>query len=298
MTGSLLWKFLSATPENDPAILLPNFETESLAVTYDMHRITSLERALKNSNLWFYHEKIENLIRRLELVTNDDLADFLNEIESRSLASKVLARDVRRGVSGAIFSYLQSHPYEEIGAVTLIDCKHIVKTRRLVNLDLSEWTRETKRQVYQRLPSGWKGSLFAFWEGEYEPNREQWQFHLHMIATDDVLAAVRQYAADITPTIIANSDTVKKPCHYDDMAGKSDRELLSWITYMLKLDPKARLISMPDIEGKTKRAGRPHHMSDAVKACYWLFLDSKTIRDLIILIGVKPGKNGFISTRL
>lgn len=295
MSGSPLWKLLSAAPENDPAILLPDFESESFAIASDKHRISSLKRVLKNRNLRFYHEKIENLIRRLEIVTDDELGDFLDEIESRSLASKVLTRDIRRGMSGAILCHLKSEPYEQIGAITLINCKHIVKARRLANIDLSEWTREFRRQVYRYLPKGWKGSLFAFWEGEYEPNRKQWQFHLHIIATDDALVAVRKFAAAVESE--AKSETVKKPFHYEDMTETSDQDLLSWITYMLKIDPKARLITMPDSDGKTKRSGRPHHMADDVKAEYWIFLDSRTIRDLVILIGVQPSKNGFISTR-
>lgn len=112
-----------------------------------------------------------------------------------------------------------------------------------------------------------------------------------------MLAAVRAYADEVRGEIKAKSDTIKAPDHFEDLTGKSLAEIAGWVSYMLKLEPKGRLITVPEDGGTPKRASKDHWMSDDIKTSYMIFLDQLAVRDLIFLMGVKPSQNGFISTR-
>jgi hypothetical protein len=295
MTGSRLSRMRLAGGDYDPAALVEEFETPAKARADDRDLRRCFIRARDKG--YIDVATANDIIERLLITSDEDFEDEMASIEVDSLASRVLNRERRRKLASQIAAYLDKTPYERLGWITLIDYREWEPLRSLARVRLPTWTTAFRKDLYDRMPEGWVGELFGFWELQAEPNRKIGQFHKHLLATDQVYEAIRAHAAELESATPADHETVKVPVDYEDVETGTLKDILALSTYPMKFGVSAKRVSMPDANGKTKRATMPHYMNDQMKAQCYMFMDAQTIDSLIITMGVTATKEGFISTR-
>lgn len=296
MTGSQFSK-MRVIPKYDPEIICPDFETESYVFRKENELIRAIDRVITKGTNQIPYDRLRRFRRNLR--DNIDNDRHLLDLAEIPLSSWIQKRELRRVIISNATAFIDKYPYDRFGFLTSLDYRLSIPISDIYDFNIDYAASKFQKAILKKLSriSRWRGYLFAFWEMDAEPNRNLVQIHAHIIASDDVLDATKAYLKQTLTISRAASDTIKSRGYTKDISGKTPREIANLFGYCLKTEIKAKIITLPDKNGKTQRAKAKHYMNDEMLVKLWSYLSDKNIGDVTTLIGIRATKGGFISTR-
>lgn len=254
-----------------------HFETEEEATAEDLLRAAMLQQ---------HHE----------LYSDRDAADLSKRLRLRvrgvnrgsTLASSLDFRDYRNRVAGNLWMLMHSRMEEPVSTFAIVPRTGLIQAAELQRFDARRFLEAFRLDLYRSGASDAGGYLFAALHGEFEPESERYQLHLHGVAAGgmrNVLDALRR-----RPKYHANQlDGARRPVR------RTHRPLHSTsyaLTYQLQSWWPARRAGEVE-SGEVRRARTKGRIPEPFHSQYLLWLDKQSLSDVSLLFGLSVSRDGF-----
>ncbi len=224
-----------------------------------------------------------------------DLADRLGGPVSGCvgcLASSRYMRKLRIKIIGNLWRLVdeQVWPLNEVSAFTILPEGWAFTPETLHQADPKKLLERFRSQLRRQSWGPENGSLIAGIDGEFEPESGVYQFHLHGFATRDMVSIVDSLRA--LPAY--------RPRHNVASPVRIGRKTLEKLPYPLGYPfksywPSRRIGAVGD-DGVIKRQRGHHRIPEPYQSQVLLWLDRWSVSDMVLLMNMRVGPDGFVIT--
>lgn len=257
----------------------PGFETKGFSKREDAKRARLIRNGIGKRGGLFKAKAAKELAKRLSYAGRGKRAP-------KSLASSLYMRRQRIRVLGHLWKLVSEQRLNRISRIDLVPRGWVFQPRQLKRVDPGKLLGALKTDLYRCGAAKSDGLAFIVLHGEFDPEAEVYQLHVHGLATGgmiDVIDKLRKRRKYRTGDGVKNRVEISR---------KKITNLAYRLTYLLKSYWPSRSIFKVDGERrrvrKTRRAPEPFHTH------YLLWLDKHSLNDITLLIHVSAGKDGLV----
>jgi hypothetical protein len=207
---------------------------------------------------------------------------------SVTLASALDFRNYRIRVAGNLWQLMHSRMEERISSFTIVPRCGLIAAEDLSEFEPRRFLEAFRLDLYRSGARDVGGYLFAAIHGEFDPESERFQLHLHGLAAGRMRHVIDQLRR--RPKYRANQvDGAARPVR------RSHRPLHSTsyaLTYLIQSWWPARRIGEVG-DGEIRRSRGRQRIPEPFHSQYLLWLDRQRLSDLTLLFGISASRDGF-----
>lgn len=229
------------------------------------------------------------------------LADMLStssgEDHPTTLASALHYRARRNAVGGQLWKLVETCGIAPIVTATIIPQGWDISGLDLNQVDPVKFMERFRKALNSCGATGSSGFIFASMHGEYEPSKDVWQLHIHLVAAGEMVTVLKRlkklkgYRTKRTDKL-DNSNPVYRRMRISD---KDLTDLPKPLTYTMQSFWPARAIYETDKGPKRQTVKR--RIAEPFHALQLLWIHRWSLKDLSLLMGLRVTSTGLKLTR-
>ena len=263
------------------------FETVAAAKAEDRKRAKLLRKsAAQHGGEW--GNRVRNLADQLD-------PDIHPEIPN-TLASFRYVRRRRIQVIGNLWRMIDRYGAQKVRRCDVVKTSWSRDVAELGQQSAERLNAEFRSTLNRAGASKANGFLFAVLHGDFDPEKQAFHLHYHVVASPEMLAVVKAIRAKKRKGFFEekakrSTASVAQPVRISQRAMDDVPYALGYLLksyWMQKSSERRNGQTLKKLRGRGKRIGEPFHSE------YLLWLHQCDIKDLILMMGVRIGKDGFV----
>ena len=265
------------------------FETPEESRIEDAYRIRAIRKTLETDHPLIDRSAAANLAERLDYASN-------GAKRPDSMACSLYMGGQRVRIGGALWKLAVEPQWGPASVFTAIPRGWEFTPEQLNDVSPIALMEEFRSALNRDGAAEADGYLAAFLHGEFEPNRQVYQLHLHGLAAGsmiEVLERLKQRASykSTRPTNSAEAETVRQRL---SISRKPLTNLPGRVTYCIQSFWPARRIGSVDDQGTVKRGRQKRRIPEPFHTQVLLWLDKWNLENISVLRNLSVTKNGLI----
>lgn len=286
MSGLGLSQLPRSAPKYRRGILQTGFESKDRARAEDALRARRLECPAASKSDLLDGDAAAKLAKRLRRSAKS--AKF-----PRSLACARFMRKHRLNLISSLWAMAHEQAAGPVQTATVISGKWTTRPEDLMQLDPRKLLNGLRTDLNRCGAGDAEGALIAFVHGEFEPNRQLYQPHCHLLVVGDMTDALDRLRTldKYKPVRGDDLETIPIACPI-----RIDRRSLSNmplpLTYLLKAYWPSRWVSDVRSDGSYDRQQGTARMPEPYHSQILLWQDQWSLRDITLMMGMFVSKDG------
>lgn len=208
----------------------------------------------------------------------------------QTFASSAYMRRFRLRFVGAVLKLIRDNPSAKVRLVTIIPRDWRIPGRSLPRIKPKQLLERFRQQLVRAGLKNADGWLIAFMHGDYDPTKDAYQLHLHVIASDDLVLLIEKLRdlPAYRPGESSQPGYVRQPIRVLRMKNVERR-----VSYYLA---QAFWPSKPSYlkDGVWRRHSRRQRIPDPRLAEWLMWIDRQSFGDFLMLRGCRIGGGALV----